>query len=69
MCGLSRIKRDDSHKCYQNSSSIIRDNTIIFQMFAVIWLQKNLPYRSSCTPCWKSLIITTLAFIASTKNK
>lgn len=37
-------------------------------MFDVIWLLKNLPYRNNYTPCWKFLIITTLAFAAWTKN-
>lgn len=49
-------------------ASIISNNTTYnIQMFDVIWFQKNLPYRSGYTPCWKSLIIT-LAFVAWTKN-
>ena len=45
------------------ASTISSNTTHNIQMFDVIWFQKNLPYRSGYTPCWKSLIIT-LAFIA-----
>lgn len=54
--------------CAQHSTFTISSNTTYnIQMFDVIWFQKNLPYRSRYTPCCKSLIITTSAFVAEPK--
>lgn len=46
---------------------------LVLQHILTVWNEiwcphRNLPYRSSYTLCWKSLIIAALSLVASTKN-